>query len=166
MTPTNHSLAAVFSAMADLLGNRQSKGPPTNSYRIRAYRRGAQLIASLSEDIATIAARQELQTLPGIGRDLSARIEEFLRTGTIQAYEQLKSPLPPEIQDWCRLPGLSEPVVHLLYFKLGIRTLLDLEALTRSHMLRTLPGVTISEQTLLEAIRLHRGEDNGPPFRA
>jgi DNA polymerase (family 10) len=157
VTPTNRSLATVFSAMADLLGSSASKAPRTNSYRIRAYRRAAELIASLPEDLATIAARQELQTLPGIGRDLSARIEEFLRTGTIQAYEQLKTPLPQEVQGWCRLPGLSEPVVHLLYFRLGIRTLSDLEALTRSHMLRTLPGVMISEDTLLEAIRLHRG---------
>ena len=156
MTPTNRSLAVIFNAMADLLDKRQGNAPPTNPYRIRAYRRAAELLASLPDDIATIAQRQELQTLPGIGKDLSSCIDEFLRTGTIQAYEQLKTPLPPEVQDWCRLPGLSEPVVHLLYFKLGIRTLSDLEALTRSHMLRTLPGVTISEETLLEAIRHHR----------
>jgi DNA polymerase (family 10) len=155
MTPTNRALAEVFRAMADMLGSRRSDQPRTNAYRIRAYHRAAELIAGLSEDIGAIAARRELQNLPGIGRDLSARIEEFLQNGTIQAYEALKTPLPPDIQEWCRLPGLSEPVVHILYFKLGIRTLPDLEALTRSHLLRTLPGVTISEEALLEAIRRH-----------
>jgi DNA polymerase (family 10) len=156
MTPTNRALAEVFRAMAGLLGSRQPNQQRANSYRIRAYHRAADLIADLPEDIKAIAARRELQNLPGIGRDLSARIEEFLETGTIQAYEALRTPLPPDIQDWCRLPGLSEPVVHILYFKLGIRTLPDLAALTRSHLLRTLPGVSISEDALLDAIERHR----------
>lgn len=81
---------------------------------------------------------------------------EFLKTGTIQAYEELKSPLPPEIEAWTTLPGLSEAVVQHLYFKLGIRTLDDLEALVRTHLLRTLPGMTASEEDLLVAIQAKR----------
>jgi hypothetical protein len=39
---------------------------------------------------------------------------------------------------------------------LGIRTLDDLETLVRSHLLRTMPGVTIQEDTLLAEIRARR----------
>jgi DNA polymerase (family 10) len=157
MTHTNQSLSIIFSAMADLLaaqsdqlsGSRQAANP----HRIRAYRRAAATLAALPEDIRAVAARGELQQLSGIGRELSAKIAEFLDTGVIRAYEVLKGPLPQEIRRWCELPGFSEALVQRLYHRLGIHTLQDLEALVRSHLLRTLPGVTISEDAVLEAIR-------------
>lgn len=148
---TNHALAALFQAMAARLAAQQA-----NPHRIRAYRRVAESLAGLSEDIRRVAERGELQTIPGIGKDLAGKIEEFLKTGTIRAYEELRQPLPPEVAAWVTLPGLSESVVQYLYGRLGIRTLTDLEALIRSHLLRTLPGVTVAEEDLLAAIDARR----------
>ena len=53
---------------------------------------------------------------------------------------------------WTQLPGLSESLVAYLYTRLHITTLTDLERLVRSHMLRTVPGFSGSEEKLLEAI--------------
>ncbi|MGH7205504.1 MAG: histidinol-phosphatase [Nitrospiraceae bacterium] len=149
----SRTLATMFRTMADLLAAHQA-----NPYRIRAYRRAAEALSHLSEDVAALAQRGALDQIPGIGRDLSSKIKEFLRTGTIEAYEQLRSPLPGEVASWTSLPGLSEPVVHHLYFRLGIRTLADLETLVRSHLLRTLPGVMASDEALLAAIRARQLE--------
>jgi DNA polymerase (family 10) len=151
MSDAARSLVAVFRHMAQLLESERA-----NPHRVRAYRRAADALAQWEEDLVATAARGALKTIPGIGRELSAKIEEFLKTGTIQSYEALKRPLPQEIADWATLPGLSEAAVHQLYHRLGIRTLDDLEQLVRSHLLRTLPGVTGSEETLLEAIRARR----------
>jgi DNA polymerase (family X) len=128
-----------------------------NPHRIRAYRRAAEAILQLKDDIAVITQRGELKDISGIGKDLAAKIEEFLKTGSVQAYEQLKRPLPPEIATWVTLPGLTEAAVQHLYFRLGLSTLDDLDALVRSHLLRTLPGVVVTEEELLSAIqaRLH-----------
>ena len=155
MTPTNRALAGLFSSIADLLEGRQSD---TNPHRIRAYRKAAERLSALEEDIADVAGRGDLQEIPGIGRELAAKIHEFLQTGTITSYEQLRRPLPPEVRSWCSLPGLSESLVQLLYFRWGIRTLPDLESLVRSHLLRSLPGIQIPEETLLEAIRRQTAE--------
>src|SRR5213594_3768879 len=157
MTEMNRTLAAMFQTMADLLAAHQA-----NPYRIRAYRRAAESLSHLPKDVAALAQRGALHQIPGIGRDLSSKIQEFLRTGTIQAYEELKTPLPSDVASWTSLPGLSEPVVHHLYFRLGIRTLADLEALVRSHLLRTLPGVTASDEALLTAIRARRRSGLSP----
>jgi DNA polymerase (family 10) len=143
----NRSLAALLQSIADLLEARRE-----NPHRIKAYRRGADTLLRLDEDVGTVAQRGALRELPGIGRDLAAKIEEFLKTGTIQAFERLKRPLPPEIAAWTRIPGLSETVVQHLYFKLGIHTMSDLELLVRSHLLRTLPGVAASDEELLAGI--------------
>jgi DNA polymerase (family 10) len=153
MTPRNRALATLFSSIAELLETGPSRGSGAGLYRVRAYRRAAETINMLPEDIAAVASRGELRRLAGIGRELAAKIEEFLQTGTISSYEQLRRPLPLEIQVWCGLPGLSESLVQQLYYRWGIRTLPDLEALVRSHLLRSLPGIEIPEEALLEAIR-------------
>ena len=55
-----------------------------NFYRVRAYRRAAQVIRGLDrpvENILSDAGRKALRELPGIGVSLSSRIETLVRTG-------------------------------------------------------------------------------------
>ena len=143
----NQQIAVLFRSMADLLASQRA-----NPYRVRAYRRAADALLALEEDIAVIAQRHRLEEIDGIGRELSEKIEEYLRTGTVQAFEALKTPLPDEVKAWSQLPGISDSLVTYLYARLNIRTLDDLERLVRSHMLRTVPGFSGSEEHLLEAI--------------
>jgi DNA polymerase (family X) len=150
MPPTpehNRQVAAIFRSMAERLSAQRA-----NPYRVRAYRKAADTIEALEEDLADVAARQTLEDIDGIGRDLADKIEEFLRTGAIQAYETLRTPLPEAVKAWTQFPGLSESLVAYLYTRLCITTLTDLERLVRSHMLRTVPGFSGSEEKLLEAI--------------
>lgn len=157
MTENNRRIAQLFLETAALLETQRA-----NPHRIRAYRRAASTLSALNEDVAAVAARGDLQNVPGIGRDLSAKIREYLETGAIRSYREAKTPLPPEVAGWTTLPGLSEAAIHYLYFRLGIRTLADLETLARSHLLRTLPGFNASEEALLAAIRAGR---EAPPDR-
>lgn len=143
----NQQLAALFRSIAQLLAAQRA-----NPYRVRAYRRGADALLALDEDVAEVARRHALEDIDGIGSDLSEKIEEFLRTGKILTLETLQMPLPEHVKGWARLPGLSESLVAFLYSRLNIATLADLEKLVRSHMLRTVPGFAGSEETLLEAI--------------
>src|SRR5262245_3940095 len=143
----NQRIAVLFQSMADLLASQRA-----NPYRVRAYRRAADALLALEEDVADTAKRQALGNIEGIGRELSEKIQEYLTTGTLQAYEALKTPLPEEVKAWAKLPGLSDSLVTYLYARLSIRTLDDLERLVRSHMLRTVPGFSGSEEQLLEAI--------------
>ncbi|THJ18146.1 MAG: histidinol-phosphatase [Nitrospira sp. CG24B] len=151
----NQQLATIFRSMADLLSAQRA-----NPYRVRAYRRAADALLAIDEDVTALVERQGLEEIDGIGADLAKKIEEFLETGTIRAYEELKTPLPAEVKSWASLPGLSESLVTYLYFRLGIRTLDDLDQITRSHLLRTLPSFSGSEERLLQAIqeRIHARE--------
>ena len=152
-TPQNNQqIATLFRSIADLLAAQRA-----NPYRVRAYRRAADLLLLLEEDVAEVANRKQLEDIDGIGKDLSEKIEEFLKTGKIHTLETLKTPLPEQIKAWTQLPGLSESLVTYLYSRLNIQTLPDLERLVRSHMLRTVPGFSGSEEVLLQAIlKLHR----------
>jgi DNA polymerase (family 10) len=119
---------------------------------VRAYRRGADALLALEEDVAEVAQRQELEEIEGIGKDLSDKIQEFLKTGKILLLETLTTPLPEQVKHWASLPGLSESLVAYLYGRLNITTLADLEQLVRSRMLRTVPGFSGSDEALLLAI--------------
>ena len=155
MPRQNERVAQVFQSIATLLASQRA-----NPYRIRAYRRAADSILALEEDVALVAQRHELEEIDGIGKDLAGKIREFLETGTIRTYEELKTPLPPEVKNWARLPGLHDSLVSYVYARLGIRTLDDLEQLVSSHLLRTVPGFTGSEDELLQAIRQQK---SSPP---
>ncbi len=148
MHENNRQLATLFRSMADLLATQRA-----NPYRVRAYRRAADALLAIEEDVAAVAQRHGLEDIDGVGKDLAGKVREFLETGTIRAYEELKTPLPPEVKDWSKLPGLSDSLVTYLYFRLGIRTLPDLEQLICSHLLRTMPGFEGSEERLLDAVR-------------
>ncbi len=150
---SNDTLANLFLSMAELLKNHED-----NPYRVRAYQRAADTIANLESSVEELVRTGTLRTLPGIGKDLATKIQEYVETGTIRAYEELKTPLPPAIRQWSALPGLSDPLVHDLYHRLGIRTLDDLETLARSHLLRTRPGVGVTADELLAAIQRLRDE--------
>ena len=144
----NRQIAVLFRSMADLLATQRA-----NPYRVRAYRHAADSLLAMEDDVATIAQRGGLEDIEGVGKDLARKIVEFLETGTIRAYEELKTPLPPAVKDWTKLPGLSDSLVTYLYFRLGIRTVADLKRLIESHLLRTLPGFSGSEAALLEAVQ-------------
>ena len=148
MTSINQALTTIFRSMAGYLAAQGA-----NPHRVRAYRRAADTLAELSEPVEEIARRGGLQDIPGIGRELSAKIQEFITTGSIQSYEALNTPVPKEVAGWVTLPGLSPAIVQYVYFRLGIRTLSDLETLVRSHMLQTIPGVTAPDDQILHAIR-------------
>ena len=84
----NFDIARLFYEMASLLEVRNE-----SVFRVRAYQRGAQTLETLTEDVTTVAARGGLQQLPAVGKDLAARIEEYLATGRIAQLDRLRADL-------------------------------------------------------------------------
>jgi len=151
MNNANQEIAALFASMAGLLASRGE-----NPFKVKAYHRAADSLLALPEEVERLAERGELRSIPGIGKELAHKIQEFLATGRIRAYEELKTPLPDSVREWIDLPGFSEPIVHDLFFRLGMTTWEDLEALAQSHLLQTLPGLGSRSVEIVEAIRIKR----------
>src|SRR5690349_22757743 len=97
---TNREIAAVFDQVADLL---EFQGE--NPFRVRAYRNGARKIAELSEPIAAIAEDESrsLTDLEGIGKDLAAKIETLLATGTLPLLAELQASIPASVLTLARV---------------------------------------------------------------
>lgn len=154
----NQEIARIFNDIADLL---EIKGE--NPFRIRAYRRAAQNIEGLAKDVAEIP-KDELIKIPGIGQDLAGKIEEYVKTGRLQFYENLKKEVPEGLSLLLSVPSLGPKTAKLFFEKLKIKNLEDLERFAREHKLSGLPGIKEkTEENILKGIEmLKRGMERQP----
>jgi DNA polymerase (family 10) len=158
----NRDVARIFNEVADLL---EIKGE--NPFRIRAYRRAAQNIEGLSKDVAEMP-REEILKLPGIGEDLAGKIYEIVNTGSLGVYEELKGEVPEGLSALLSVPGLGPKTAKLLYEKLRVKGIEDLERLAKAHKLVGLPGIKEkTEDNILKGIGLlKRARERLPLGRA
>jgi DNA polymerase (family 10) len=151
----NLVLARILNEIADLLELKDE-----NPFKIRAYRNAADIVADSTDRLAQVD-EAALLALPGIGKDLAARIREICATGTCLIYQQLQVEFPPSILELLRLQGVGAKTVALIYRTLNIATLDDLEAAATAGAIRKLKGMgEKKEQLILKAIaerRLHEG---------
>jgi len=154
----NQEIVRIFNDIADLL---EIKGE--NPFRIRAYRRAALNIESLTKDVSEIS-KDELLKIPGIGQDLAGKIDEYVKTGRIQAYEDLKKDVPEGLSMLLSVPSLGPKTAKLLSEKLKIKNLEDLERFAREHKLSGLPGIKEkTEENIIKGIEmLKRGMERQP----
>ncbi|NLN07841.1 MAG: PHP domain-containing protein [Firmicutes bacterium] len=87
----NSEVAEMLARTATLLALRGE-----DRYRVRAYRSAARAVASLEEDVATLAAQNRLQSIDGVGAGIGAKIKEILQTGSLAMLERLETNPPPE----------------------------------------------------------------------
>ena len=97
----NLEIARIFFEMADIL---EMKGV---QWKPQAFRKAAQNIESLAEDVNDIFKRNELRKIPGVGEGIAKKIEEFLKTGKIKSYERLKKQIPKGLDKLIKVPGLG-----------------------------------------------------------
>ena len=144
----------MFIDIADLL---DIKGE--NRFRILSYRRAAETIASLPEQLAdTVAQGRDPSEFPGIGDAISKKILEALEAGKITFLEKLKEELPASLLELLRVRGVGPKAVKAVYEQLGVTTLDELQAAAQADRLSALPGFgKRSQEKILEAIRDLRG---------
>lgn len=139
----NLAIARVLGEIGDLLEIKND-----NPFKIRAYRNAADAIVHLGTPIAELPA-EERRSIPGIGKDLAAKIGELIETGSSPYHQQLLQEFPPTVLDLLRLQGVGPKTVALLYHTLAIRSLEDLEAAAKEGRIRALKGMGAKKEALL-----------------
>ena len=151
----NRPIAQVFAEIADLL---EIKGG--NAFKIRAYRSASETIAAYPDPIVRLDDKQLLD-IPGIGRDLAAKIRELAATGACAYHRELLQEFPPTILDLLRLQGVGPKTVALLYSALNIQSIDSLAAAARDGRLRGLKGMGAKKETLILKAIEEREKDAG-----
>jgi DNA polymerase (family 10) len=146
----NQRIANVFQEIGDILEIQDA-----NRFRILAYQKAAQTIANLGEELSDIYMRdpKELEKVPGIGKDLAAKIVELIEKGKCTYHEELIKKFDRGILDMLRVRGVGPKKVKLFYSELRINSISALRDAAEKGLLRDLPRMgEKSEKEILEAI--------------
>jgi DNA polymerase (family 10) len=143
MTIHNSDIAKIFYTLAELL---EIEG--ANTFRIRAYRRAAEIIEDLPKNAADmLRAGADFEELPGIGEDLAGKMREIIETGHLKALEEVEARTPSTLTALTSVPGLGPKRIHALYEELGIKTLDGLSRAAAAHKIQTLRGFSEKLET-------------------
>ncbi|MGO9588394.1 MAG: DNA polymerase/3'-5' exonuclease PolX [Limisphaerales bacterium] len=128
-----------------------------NPFKTRAYANAARTIESLVEPLAKIVAENRLGEIKGIGEALTKKITEFVTTGKLKYYDELKASIPPGLIEMLEIPGLGPKKIQALNQKLGVDSVEKLEAACHAGKVAKLDGFGEKTQSnLLEGIERRR----------
>ena len=137
----NRVIAEIFQHMGALLEMKDE-----NVFRIRSYYKAAENIANLAEDIETIRREKRLSAIPGIGKTLEEKINEYLDTGKISAYDKLTQEIPESLLQVMAIPSVGPKKAKLFFTELKIKDIDGLEKAATQGQLLGLEG--IKEKTI------------------
>ncbi|MCJ7704088.1 MAG: DNA polymerase/3'-5' exonuclease PolX [Desulfobacterales bacterium] len=129
-------LADLFEKMADILEFKDE-----NPFKISAYRKASRILGDLTEDIGEVAGRGELKKIPGIGEGMAQKIEEYLKTGKVSKFEEVRKEVPDELIAIMGIPGMGPKTLALIHKERGVGNLSQLEKAVEDGSLIGLPGM-------------------------
>ena len=159
MSIDNAAIADAFDEIGDLL-SLQGESP----FRIRAYRRAARVVRGLPQQLAQPQGGRDYDAVPGIGRDLAAKIAELIRCGRLKALEKLRREVPAGARDLLGLPGMGPMRVRALMTSLHVRDREDLRRVLASGELGLVRGFgEMLQSRLREALQVSAASDARGP---
>jgi putative hydrolase len=114
-----------------------------NPFRVSAYRKAADTIVALPEELTTIIERQGmpgLEALPSVGRGIASALLEMTRSGRWTQLERLRGSADP-VQLLTSVPGLGHRLAERIHEELHVDTLEGLELAAHDGRLESVPGV-------------------------
>jgi DNA polymerase (family 10) len=118
-------------------------------YRARAYRRAAQTIGTMDDDIEEISKKGALRQIPGIGEGIEKKIVEILKTGKLQTLEKMKQRNAVDVTSITKVEGIGPKTAKALYKELRIRNLDELETALKDGRLADFRGLGVKDPKLL-----------------
>ncbi|MBN1806628.1 MAG: DNA polymerase/3'-5' exonuclease PolX [Sedimentisphaerales bacterium] len=131
----NAVLSEIFNEMANIM---EILGE--DRFRINSYRKVGRIIGDIPTDIELLLATGALAKVPGIGKSSLAKIEEFLKTGVIEAHQELLKKIPPNLLELLNVPGMGPKGVKAVYEKLNVITITELRKVIENGSFADLPG--------------------------
>ena len=150
MSITNQEIARILYEIGEYLDMQGV------AFKPRAYEKAAETIESLQEETTDIYKRgglKAVEDIPGVGVSIAEKIEELIKTGRLKYYDGLKKKTPVDLSELTAVEGLGPRKIKLLYQKLGVKNLKDLERVAKTGKISKLEGFGVkSEENILKGI--------------
>ncbi|MEI7434048.1 MAG: DNA polymerase/3'-5' exonuclease PolX [Methanomicrobiales archaeon] len=151
MEVSNREIASKLLLISELL---EITGD--NVFKIRAFNRAADVIERINNP-AAVMSEEELNLVPGIGPAIAKKVREIVATGTCNELEELRAKVPPSLVELLNLEGVGPKTISVLWKKMNIQSIGDLEKAASGRRIRSLKGFgERKEQGFLKSIALYR----------
>ena len=146
---TNQEIAQILVHISEILDIQGE-----NTFKIRAYIKASQTVENLTYQLSSLEDKKEIAELPGIGEGIAKKIKELLETGKLEYYEDLKKSEYAPLTEFLKIPGVGPKHAKLIYDKLGINTVEELQKAIQQGKLKDLYGLGEKvEQNILQGIQ-------------
>ncbi len=146
----NKEIAKLFYEISEYL---EMEGVAFKPY---AYQKAAMALEALKDDLEEIyrgGGLKALKKIPGVGESMALKIEEYLTTGRMQYYEDFKAKMPINLEEIVGVEGVGPKKAKVLFERLGVKTLEELEEAAKAHKIAPLFGFgRKTEENILQGI--------------
>src|SRR5262245_60279903 len=153
-------IAYILEMGVDRKGENDQKTKLGLIFKIRSYKRAAEMIENLYPEIDEIYNREKINgllKLPSIGKAIALKIEEYVTTGRLGYYEDLKKNIPIDVSEFMGLEGIGPKTIMTLYNMLKIRNISELEQAAANGKIRKISGFSQKrEEIILKRIQFFR----------
>jgi DNA polymerase (family X) len=154
----NSEIVKIFREISYLI--QIAEKDPNTIFKVRAYEKAADVIENLSMSIEEIYLKdgiQGLRKIPSIGNAISSKIEEFIKSNKIAYHEELKRKIPIRASEFSNMRGFGPKTMKLLYEKLKITSISELERAASEGKISKLKGFSkAKEEKILKTIQLSK----------
>jgi DNA polymerase (family X) len=128
----NQTLSDLFSHFADLY---EMRGEPNDTFRVNTYRQVSRRLGNMSEQVEDLVKSGDINNIKGWGYATVTKITEFIETGKIETFEELKKSFPKGLLALLDIPSLGPKKVAKLWHQLGVTNITLLkEAIKNGHL--------------------------------
>jgi DNA polymerase (family 10) len=128
-----------------------------NPFKVRAYYNGARIVESLDQNLEELVDNGKIAEIKGFGKALVEKISMLVKEGSLPLHEELKASIPAGLLEMLKIPGLGAKKVKVIYDKLGVSSVGELEYACRENRLRDLDGFgQKSQDKILQNIELQK----------
>ena len=108
-------------------------------FKPRAYEKAARAVGGYPADLDGMELA-EILAIPGVGKSIGEKVEEFLRTGSMAGLEELRTKIPPGVREMTAIAGLGPKKAMVLYRELAISNVEELRHALDAGQLAGLKG--------------------------
>ena len=149
----NKELSGIFRDMASIyayLGINER-------FRALAYNKASRILNGLKEDITVYINNNTLEEIPGIGESIAEKIREYISTGKIKKYEELKKKIPFELMEMLNISGFGTESLKQIHEELGVNTKEELVAALQDGSVAKLKRFGEKKvENMMRGLKLHK----------
>lgn len=151
----NHEIAQVLLNMSYYL---QMEPDNKSFFRARALKNASEVIEKFPYDLSEpewYGNSEKLIAIEGIGESTAKHIQDYVHTGSVPEYEEMKKKSPVKLEEMIEIQGIGPKTILKLYKELGVKDLESLKQAALKNKIANLEGFGAkSQQKILDSISL------------